>query len=464
MVVVPPSIVDRDTAPSCVLLRANIRKTSNNPPIRGFISLDSAQKIPRRLNFASCQRQKSKVNFHSERLIAKSSEMAQGEADAVVNQLYSSPGFEFLHSIRHHFAGRVQKTTPSGRQQSAVLVIVPECLVLCSNRGGFHTAVMLEDIVAATVYPRGKFVLHIRGRHELLLTAMHVTRVIAVLQHLLAGQSGRQLPIHHEDKPPVLDQLRLRPDISFVASVPHRIVESFKRAAMDGAGKVVADAHRALVDPQLEAMRLGAAEHNGFTSPQQGVSSGGVSRSDPLTSQQLVEKQVLFSHIASSEAGGAKAAEAASTSSHNYSTTTGRRQADGMSGTNSAARRKELDELSRTLTILIVRTGTSVITFPGTRSLWLYLSTASKLLPGCQQAPTLTVQCVDAPLSSQPAVISVDFIAQVMGQFAREKQHTVTLQKTSSGEGHHFDAHVFWTSMLVQDSSLGSRQPFQQSN
>jgi hypothetical protein len=352
----------------------------------------------------------------------------------VSNPLYDSPGFQFLRSIRHHFAGRVHKATPSGRQQSAVLVVVPECLVICSNRGGFHTAVLLDDIVAVTIYPRGKLLLHIRGRHEIMLTTMQVTRIVSVLQQLLAGLSGRQLPVHQDDKAPVLEQLRLKPDVSFVARVPHRVVEAFKRAAVDIARLAVADAQRQLVDPAGREQEANPTRIE--NTPAQ------------LTAHELVEKETFFQSVGPREAAASRATDDAVSAGSSKQSAAPKRQ----SGTGS--RRKELDELTNTLTILIVRSGNSIITLPATRSLWLYLSTASAMLPGCKDPPTVTVQCVDSPLATPPSVMSADCLAQIMSQFARERPHTVTLQKSSAGEGHHFDAQVFWHSMVTESLGL----------
>ena len=83
-----------------------------------------------------------------------------GEGSAATPQL-DIPGFHLLSSLPCHLATRVNKVTPSGRLQSAVLVILSDALLLCSNRGGLHRYVPLTRLRGVTVFPRGRVLFHV---------------------------------------------------------------------------------------------------------------------------------------------------------------------------------------------------------------------------------------------------------------------------------------------------------------
>lgn len=364
-------------------------------------------------------------------------------------QISTFPGFEFLSSLRHHFAGRVHKSTPSGRQQSAVLVILPECLCLCSNRGGFNTTIDLDKIVGITVFPRGKFVILSRGRHDLLLTSTQVSRIVGVVQHLVLGLTGRPLAVYSDDAPH-LEHLRLRPDANYNALVPFGIAKSIREAQIGSVRAAVQSAQGALVDPlgqssdvQQEVLQrdkqkfsrnklvASAANPSRFVDAAQGsaLSSNGIVSPSPLQaapSSNTSANTPVYPQQPSSPSG----APAPGGTTLNIS---------------SPQRLKEASDTAKALTILVINAGQSTITIPAPMSLWTYLNASSVMLPGGRQHPTAKVLCVEEP--SRPIQLAMELLFQTLVQFSVEVPHIVTLQKIASGEGHHFDGNVFWNSL-----------------
>ena len=51
-----------------------------------------------------------------------------------------------IRANREGYSGRANKVTPSGRLQTAVVVLLSDALLLCSNRGGLHRYIPLVDV------------------------------------------------------------------------------------------------------------------------------------------------------------------------------------------------------------------------------------------------------------------------------------------------------------------------------
>lgn len=339
---------------------------------------------------------------------------------------------EYLKFLRHHFLARVSKTTPSGRQQSAVLLITHDALCLLSNRGGLHTYVALRDVVAVTVFSRARVCIHAKQRHDVLLTCSQQPRLVSILSQLFLGLTGATLPIHQDDSVPSMERLSLRPMADWQSRVPKSLVDALRSAALSAASFATTAAAGALVDPTASASpdtRL--FNRSSLAADASGVSYKSAASPCAAATTSASQIAVVVGQQRSSAAVGAA----------------------GSSSFGSAAPHNVFSDVSSGLTIIVVDSSSSTVTLPILHSVWMYLRAAASSLPGARDGPCVTVRCVERPKD----VISLNagLLHQTLAIFAEAQPHMVTLQKRRTDEGHHFEGQVFWSSL--SEASAASR-------
>jgi hypothetical protein len=355
---------------------------------------------------------------------------ATGGAGGVV---HTDLSLEYLKFVRHHFLSKVFRCTPSGRQQSAVLLLLPDALCLLTHRGGLHTYIPLKHLVAISLYPRARMCFHVKKRHDLLITCTQQPRLVSAVAQLFLGLTGALLPVHQDEAPPSLETLQLRPSADYHPCVPAALLRTLRSAAITAASFGTVNAVAALVDPTgapTDHLNGGAAAHN----PR--------AHRDALSLDNSSFLADATPPRASSTSAPAGVAEEASRLLHG-----------GVAGSTRCS--PLFADPSSGATILVVEStsSTTVLTVPAYRSVWEYLAVLAERIPGGTQSPTVIVKCVEVP-HKQVAIHSRLF-HQTMLLLAEEHPHMVTLQKRRTDEGHHFDGSVLWLSLL--ETSTGMR-------
>jgi hypothetical protein len=348
---------------------------------------------------------------------------------------------EFLKFVRHHFLSKVLRCTPSGRQQSAIMLLLPDALCLLSHRGGLHTYVPLKNLVAISVYPRARMCFHVKRRHDLLITCTQQPRLVNAVSQLFLGLTGTQLPVHQDESPPSLDSLQLRPSSDFHACVPPSLMRTLRAAALSAASFGAATAAAALVDPNAEHPTQSLPN---YTSPiPHRIASRHQDTAAPLHGDLHNSSFEVQDGVGFSNGGGESTLDARSRDVLHHVGTMLHGNAVG-----SARCSPLFADPSSGSTILVVESTASstVLTVPAYRSLWEYLTVLSERLPGATAPPAVFVKCVEWP--HKQLTIHSRLFHQTMLLFADEHPHMVTLQKRRTDEGHQFDGSVLWLSLM----------------
>ena len=337
-------------------------------------------------------------------------------------------GVELLRFTRHHMVTRVARVTPSGRQQTAILAVLPEAVCLLSNRGGLHSYIGIATLASITVHPRSRLCFHSRERHDLLLVAPQAPKIVSTLSKLFAGMTGRELPLRQEEQPPLLDRLRLRPDAHFIGKVPPALVRSLREVAEHLDRYSASSALSALVDINPSSAPQ-AAPLDHYVAPH-----GAAER-----------KASLAPHVATGEKASAEFGKLLK-DHRNEEIIDVPIDVPLQSPERASSKSPSRKAAARALTILVVQNGNSLFTLPAVVSVWKYICYCAEHLPGAQQPPVAAVHCVEAPLEKKR--INVGLLHQTLAMFAESRPHIVTLQKQVTGEGHQFDGKLFWTSLM----------------
>jgi hypothetical protein len=359
----------------------------------------------------------------------------------------SSVGFEFLKFLRHHYVCEVSKLTPSGRLQSAVLVILPDAVVLCSHRGGIHRYIPFLKLAGIEQLPRGRVLFRVREEHNLLLSIPSHTKVVAAVAQLHAGLRASVLPITTNDTMPLFSTLELRPSSQYVSTIPKSLQNAIQLAYANRVKALVTDTKRKLLgistpeaennnrspfrsEGELRGRAFGAAT---------GEASGGAAQDNSL----LASRQYSDGEPPSPSRPPSVPNVARSPSSQGSTLAQWRAASAAYLQLKSPRTSQEAEEAEETaldLTILIASNRGLSMTFPALVSLWRYFQFISAHLPGGRQAPVLEVRCVEGNAIN----LNEGLFYQTLQQFAVAVPHTVTLRRGTSGEGVNFDGEVFW--------------------
>lgn len=359
-------------------------------------------------------------------------------------------GFDFLRNVPHHYVGRASKVTPSGRLQSAVVVLLSDAMLVCSNRGGIHRHFYIRDIEAVTLYPRGRIYFSIDSRtnsafqggnsaaasrptapkaeetttHNMLLTTLGNTKLVTILAQLYAGLTGRSLPQSEEEAPPTLSELRLRPASSSPGKVPSELTELLRLAKAKNSLETIEAAEAAAQPAKPAAAASWMPRPGGRDEKHDDPTS---IRLSALQAETLTRRQRPFSLPHDDERGAAAGAFLSAT------------------GTLPAPSGHDLG-------IAMVRFANRGLTatFAAHRSLWRYLHAVAEQLPGAQQAPLVQLSFVAPPSTAtapDKATVSLcePLFRVVMQQYTPLVPHTVSVE---TGRGGYAlgpgDALAFW--------------------
>jgi len=338
------------------------------------------------------------------------------------SELLLDPAFALLRSVRHVFAARVMKMTPSGRLQTAVLVLLPDQLCVCSNRGGLNTIVPLPSVVALTCFPRGKLAIHMQNRHDLVLSTTYVSRLATLIPQLVLGLTGRPIPVHQEERPAVVENLTLRPDSRFIGHVPKSLGDAVRNARQVHAVTVLNDAIRNLT--------TGTTTTIAATPLKEDSTSGGHVR------------RVQDAAVPPNEDSTAVPSQPTTTAAARGP------PADSVAGSGSIIGGSS----GPPLTMLLIQTKKGTITTPAPASIWHYFQQAALRLPILHSTmtaqPTSTtamfdVRCVERPDHAAVRLPGA-FVCETMLVLSAQCPHTATFQNAQSRDGHTFDSEVLW--------------------
>lgn len=371
------------------------------------------------------------------------------------NHMRTDAAFAFVRHMGHHFVAQVAKTTPSGRQQSAVFVIFSDCVCLLTNRGGLHRYVPLRQVVGVTVFPRARLCIHVAQAHDLLITCTQQPKLLTVLQSLFVGLTGSKLTVHVDENAPTLDRLTLRPTTEWKAEVPGYFLQALKEASLAAALESASAAEMVLANP-LQPTRAATATSALPSAP---YANG----TQQQTATSLLSGGETTSTATASVPDGASAA-----------TAVGHVMAPPsriLLGPRSDSPLPDAShDVQRKLCLLVIETDLSTITVPSPTSLWEYLKAASQLMPGASSEPTVSVSCLSGDSNHGALKMNSALMHQTMTVFATAQPHMVTLQRRThggiDGEGHHFDGSIFWASLAetaggtALDTQLNSSLPF----
>jgi len=366
--------------------------------------------------------------------------------------------FQFLHALRHHYYGRANKVTPSGRLQTAVVVLLSDALLLCSNRGGLHRYIPLAEVASVTMYLRGRMLVRpvsgaSCGSHALLLSFIGCDKLVRQMTLLYSGLCGRDLAVEYAREQPDVASLGLRPHDGAPAPVPVRLVHAVRLASVQAAATAV--------DKATTHARAASAAGTG----------GGPAGPLPLP----VEVQALARDADDAVPGTA-------TMQPRHATPFFLPRCEAAAAAKVGEPGPSADALKTDPLGICVATldgGRTVATFPALASLWAYLRVAAAHQPGAQQPPMAQLRYVGcpppqlstlAPLATAPttaanvsggggpaaqglggcgsAALNASLLRSLLGAYSRQVSHFVTVQRSAVVGGHPVttqeDGELFW--------------------
>ena len=374
--------------------------------------------------------------------------------------------FDFLTALRHHYIGRASKVTPSGRLQSAIIVVLDDTLCPCSNRGGLHRCIVLRDIQSVVQYPRGRLLFRVGAvnardaegsmktlpQHNLMLSTIGYDKLLHTVARLYSGIVGAALKVEVEQRqPPPAHHLGLRPVESRKGAVPRYVAEAIKLARTEASLRAVGvslAAANETASTAAESFAEGYEQARGpghqsnaptawSKAPAPGTTASG---HRPLSFPQEVKDAAAVAALANAPmlASWRQEAELSESRQRHRGYPAG---PDGQRVTDDPhAFNPGFCATGDELAILVVThahnggAGPMVhVTFPAHTSLISYLFASARLLPGAKQPPHATIEALLPPpgASSGDALrvaMSEVLLRQILRGYAAAVPHTLTVE------------------------------------